>query len=246
MISRSSRALAAALVAGSAALAFSAPACAADDRPREAVIIVSGEAKSTVAPDLAILTLGVAETRKSAREALDASNKSMADVLKALKSDGIADKDLQTSAFSIQPQYSYPDSQDNNPKPPVLTGYTVSNLLTVRVRDISKLGGVLDSSVTLGVNEGGDIRFTNDNPDKVIDAARKNAMKNAMAKAETLADSAGVKLGRIVEITENMQQPEPMPVARMSMAKEAADAVPITGGENSYSVTVNVTYAIKQ
>jgi uncharacterized protein YggE len=242
----SSRTLAAALLAGAITLPFTSPVFAEDNMPKEAVIIVSGDADAAVAPDLAIVSLGVSETKQSAREALDANNKSMADVLKALKADGIADKDLQTSGFSIQPQYSYPQNEDGTPKPPVLTGYTVSNMLTARIRDLAKVGDVLDASVTLGVNQGGEIRFTNVDPEKTIEAARKDAMKNAIAKAETLAAAAGVKLGRVVEITENMQRPEPMPVMRMSMAKEASDSVPVASGENSYSVTVNVTFAIKQ
>jgi uncharacterized protein YggE len=242
----SSRALAAVLLAGTVALPFSTPAFAEDNMPKEAVIVVSGDADSAIAPDLAIVSLGVSETKQSAREALDANNKSMAAVLKALKADGIADKDLQTSGFSIQPQYTYPQNDDGTQKPPVLTGYTVSNMLTARIRDLSKVGDVLDTSVTLGVNQGGEIRFTNVDPAKTIEAARKDAMKNAIAKAETLAAAAGVKLGRVVEITENMQRPEPMPVMRMSMAKEVSDSVPVANGENSYTVTVNVTFAIKQ
>lgn len=242
----SSRALAAVLLAGAVALPFSSPVFAQDNMPKEAVIIVSGDADAAVAPDLAIVSLGVSETKQSAREALDANNKSMAAVLKALRADGIADKDLQTSGFSIQPQYTYPQNEDGTPKPPVLTGYTVSNMLTARIRDLAKVGDVLDASVTLGVNQGGEIRFTNVDPEKSIEAARKDAMKNAIAKAETLATAAGVKLGRVVEITENMQRPEPMPAMRMSMAKEASDSVPVASGENRYSVTVNVTFAIKQ
>lgn len=246
MFSRTSRMLSAALVAGAVVLPFSLPALAEDNAPREAVIIVSGEANSAVAPDLAIVSLGVVQTDKTARAALDANNKSMADVLKALKEGGIADKDLQTSGFSIEPQYVYPDNQDGIQKPPVLTGYTVNNTLTVKMRDLTKLGGVLDTSVSLGINQGGEIRFTNADPEKTIETARKAAMKNAIAKAETLAEAAGVKLGRVIEITENTSRPEPVPAMRMAMAKEASDAVPVASGENSYSVTVNVTFAIKQ
>jgi len=239
-------ALVAAFVAGALALPFSSSARAADAAPREALIVVSGEAHSAIAPDLAIVSLGVTETRKTAREALDANNQAMAAALKALKSDGMADKDLQTSGFSIQPDYRYPQNDDGSPKPPVLVGYTVANMLTVRIRDLAKLGGVLDTSVSLGVNQGGDIRFTNTDPEKTIEAARKGAMKDAIAKAGTLASAAGVKLGRVVEISESSARPEPMPVLRMAMAKEAADAVPVASGENSYSVTVNVTFAIDQ
>ena len=246
----SSSLLAKTLVAGALTLALApalaGPAAAADTAPREAVIVVSGEAQSSVAPDLAVVSLGVTETRTTAREALSANSQAMAAVLKALKADGLADKDLQTSGFAIQPDYRYPQNDDGTPKPPVLIGYTVSNMLSVRIRDLAKLGGVLDTSVTLGVNQGGDIRFSNVDPQKTIEAARKAAVGNAVAKARTLASAAGVELGRIVEISEATTSPEPMPMVRMSMAKEAADAVPVAAGENTYAVTVNVTFAIRQ
>lgn len=229
-----------------ASVAFSGAVQAAEGDRREAVIAVTGEAQSTVAPDLAVVTLGVTRIEKTARAALDSDNEAMAAVLKALKDQGIANRDLQTSDFSIQPQYVYPENSDGTQKAPVLTGYQVSNTLTVRVRDLSKLGGILDQSVTLGVNQGGDIRFTNDNPEKTIEEARKAAVKAAFAKANTLALAAGVKLGRIVEISETSSRPEPQPIMRMQMAKQMEDAVPVAAGENSYSVSVNVTFAIEQ
>ncbi|MBL0375349.1 SIMPL domain-containing protein [Rhizobium sp. KVB221] len=241
-----SLALAAVLLAGTVTLPLPSPAHAEATMPREATIIVMGEADATAAPDLAIVTLGVSKTAKSAREALDANNTAMAAVLKALKDDGIAEKDLQTSGFSIQPQYAYPENPDGTPKTPELTGYTVNNALTIRVRELAKLGDILDKSVTLGVNQGGDIQFTNTDPASAIDTARKTAVKNAIAKARTIAESASVNLGRIVEITENTSRPGPGPVMRMSMAKEAADSVPVAAGENTYTVNVNVTFAIKQ
>ena len=226
-------------------IAMPLAATAAEVKKKEAVIVVSAEADAATAPDLAIVSLGVTRTEKTARAALDGNSKAMAEVLKSLKGEGIAERDLQTSNFSIQAQYSYPENSDGTQKPPVLVGYQVSNMLTVRVRDLSRLGAILDQSVSLGVNQGGDIRFSNDNPDKVIEEARKSAVKAAFAKARTLADAAGVKLGRIVEITDTGGRPEPQPAMRMEMAK-VADAVPVAAGENSYSVSVTVTFAIDQ
>lgn len=219
---------------------------AAEAEKREAVIAVSGEADSSVAPDMAVVTLGVATLEKTARAALDGNSQAMSAVLKGLKDQGIADKDLQTSDFSTQPQYVYPDNSNGEQKPPVLTGYQVSNTLTVRIRDLKKLGAILDRTVTLGVNQGGDIRFTNDNPEQTIEAARKLAVKNAFAKARTLADAAGVKLGRVIEISEASSQPQPQPLERMSMAKRADAAVPVAAGENTYTVNVSITFAIEQ
>lgn len=221
-------------------------AFAQDKTPREAVITVFGEGHSEVAPDMAILSFSVVKDAKTAREALDANNKAMADVLNALKSGGIAENDLQTSGFAVNPQYQYPDNNDGGNRPPVLIGYQVANSLTIKVRDLSKLGEIIDQSVTLGVNQGGSIQFTNDKPEATITEARKQAVADAVSKAKVLSEAAGVSLGRIVEISENSSRPEPMPMMR-TMAKEyAADAVPIATGENSYNVTVNVTFAIQQ
>lgn len=222
------------------------PVSAHDHERKEPVIIVTGQGNATVAPDLAIVTLGVSETRNTAREAMDVASAAMAAVIEALKKQGIAPRDMQTSGLSIQAQYTYPENNDGNPRPPVLTGYTVSNSLTVRLRDIAKVGAVIDRAVNLGVNQGGDIRFTNDDPAKTVKAARTEAVKDAIDKARTLADAAGIKLGRILEITEGGPSSEPQPLMRAQMAKEASDAVPVEAGENSYSVGVNVTFAIEQ
>jgi uncharacterized protein YggE len=236
------------LLAAALVLPLAVPfaAVAEEVQKREAVIVVSGEGSSAIAPDMALVTLGVVSLEKTARGALDGNSKAMSGILAALKAGGIAAKDLQTSDFSIQPQYVYPDNNDGGQKPPVLTGYQVSNMLTVRVRDLAKLGAVVDQTVTLGVNQGGEIRFVNDNPDKALEAARISAVKAAFAKARTIADAAGVKLGRVVEINENSSQPEPQPLMRASMAKQAEDAVPVAAGENRYSVSVGVTFAIDQ
>ena len=210
------------------------------------MIIVSGEGDAAAMPDLAIVSLGVAETRKTAREALDVANGAMSSVIDTLKKQGVAPRDLQTSGLSIQAQYSYPQNDDGTPRPPVLTGYMVSNTLTVRIRDLAKVGAIIDQAVTLGVNQGGDIRFINEDPAKTVSEARTEAVKNAVDKARTLADAAGVKLGRILEIAETANPQDPRPLMSVRMSKEAADAVPVEAGENSYSVNVNVTFAIDQ
>ena len=130
--------------------------------------------------------------------------------------------------------------------PPEVVGYEVSNMVTVRVRDLAKLGGLLDSSIKLGVNQGGQISFTNDKTDGVLSDARKAAVADAMEKAKTLAEAAGVKLGRVIEITEATPFVMPEPMMRMAAPKAQNDSVPIASGENSYSVTVNVTFALEQ
>lgn len=228
-------------------LAAAAPAFAQEAKPREPVISVTGDGESSVAPDMAIVNLAVVKQAKTAREALDENNKAMNDVLTALKSGGIAERDLQTSGFSIQPQYNYPQPVDGQQQQPQLIGYQTINSVTVRLRDLAKLGAVIDQSVTLGINQGGEIQFTNDKPDAAIEAARKAAVADAVKRAKTLSEAAGVKLGRILEINENVPRAMPQPVYRATMMKEASDAaVPVQGGENNYNVSVTVTFAIEQ
>ncbi|NBB50985.1 DUF541 domain-containing protein [Rhizobium sp. CRIBSB] len=225
---------------------FVQPALAAEAERREATIMVSGEGEATVAPDMAVISLAVVRDADTASEALSANSAAMTEVLAALKAQGIAEKDLQTTDFSIQPKYKQETRTDGSYEAPVIVGYTVSNGLTVRVRDLAKLGALIDQSVKLGVNQGGGISFTNDDPEATIEAARKQAVEKAAAKAKTLTEAAGVKLGRVVEISENFARPMPQMYAAAPMAKMADESVPIASGENLYTVTVNITYAIEQ
>ncbi len=225
-----------------------ATACWAGDDGVHPRILVTGQGSVDVAPDMAMLALTVTREAETAREALDANSAAMKDVLDAMKAEGIKARDLQTTGFSIQPKYFYPQQQSSSTRePPRIVGYTVRNSLTVRVRDIASLGQILDKSVTLGVNEGGNISFTNDDPSAALTEARVLAMKDALAKAETLTEAGGVKVGILLEISEQSFNPRPMPMARAerSMAM-SADAVPVATGENTYRVSVNVTFAIDQ
>ena len=235
-------ALTLALAAAAAPLAAQAQETA---RPRESTVIVTGEGTAEMAPDMALVDLGVVKDAKTAREALDANNKAMADILAAMKDAGIEARDLQTSGFAINPQYQFPQSTTGENPPPILLGFQVSNTVTLRVRDLSKLGEILDKAVTLGANHGGGIRFVNDKPDAAVSTARARAVENAIAKAKELTAAAGVGLGRVLEISETSYRAEPMPMMR-AMAKDfaAAGTVPVATGENSYSVVVNVTFAL--
>lgn len=226
------------------AAAMTLPAVArAADVPPPPRIIVSGEGEATAAPDLAMLTLSVMREAKTARAALDANNDAMAAVIAAMKSAGVADRDLQTAGIQISPRYNYTNDPDGTQKAE-LVAYQVTNTLSVRVRDIDKTGEILDKAVTLGVNEGGGISFTNADPSLIITQARKKAVSDAIAKAKTLAEAAGVSVGKVVEISEQSYAPQPMPMSAKSFDAARA-AVPIQAGENSYRVQVNVTFEIK-
>ncbi|KIQ02716.1 membrane protein [Agrobacterium tumefaciens] len=236
-----------ALCAFTALVALPLVASAQENTKREPVISVSGEGDAAVAPDMAVLSFSVMKQAETAAAAMGESSKAMTEVQAALKAAGIADRDLQTSNFSVQPVYKQFEPKDGVYIAPEITGYQVNNGLTVRVRDLAKLGSILDSSVKLGINQGGDISFTNDKPEATVTEARKAAVADAIAKAKTLSEAAGVKLGPIIEISENMQRPLPVPQTMMrAAAMEKSDSVPIAAGENSYKVTVNVTFALEQ
>ncbi|MEM1154422.1 MAG: SIMPL domain-containing protein [Pseudomonadota bacterium] len=213
------------------------------------MISVVGTGTAEVAPDMAMLQLTVTREAETARAALDANSAAMTKVLASLRDEGIAERDLQTSNFSIQPKYVYPSKQSQGAdRTPKIVGYTVRNGLTVRVRDLEKLGGIIDKSVTLGVNQGGNITFSNDNPSSTIAEARKRAVADARDKAQTLAEAAGVSLGKIMQISEHSGRVSPMPIeqADMMASRAAAESVPVAAGESAYQVTVNMSYAISQ
>ncbi|MFK0689898.1 SIMPL domain-containing protein [Mesorhizobium sp. IMUNJ 23033] len=225
-----------------AAIAFPAMAGAADSQPA-ARIIVSGEGQATAAPDLALLTLSVMREAKTARAALDANNDAMAAVIAAMKSAGIKDRDLQTAGIQINPRYNYTNKPDGSQEAE-LVAYQVTNTLSVRIRDIDKTGDILDKAVSLGVNQGGGIAFSNEDPSAAVTEARKKAVANAMAKAKTLAEAAGVGIGRVLEITDQNIAPPPMPINAKAFDAAGA-AVPVQAGENSYAVQVTVIFELK-
>jgi len=228
-------------------LSLAPPLRAAEPMPAPR-ILVSGQGSVSVAPDMALLSLSVTREAATAREALDASSAAMESVIEAMKAEGIEARDLKTSDFSIQPRYLQPPpDQTGRREPARIVGYTVRNSLSVRVRDLSTLGAILDKSVTLGVNQGGNVTFTNSDPSKVLEKARVMAVKQALAKAQTLAAAAGVKAGKILEISEQSHNPRPQPMGRMELAAAVpADRVPVESGENTYRVTVSLRVAIEQ
>ncbi len=212
------------------------------------VITVSAEGVAAIAPDMAVISLTVLREAETARAALDANNEAMSQVLEAMKAEGIAERDLQTGNFSIQPRWVYPQQTNNQAEEPRIVGYTVNNTLTVRLRDLARLGAILDSSVSLGVNQGGNILFTNDDQEAIRQTARIDAVNKAKAKAETISEALGVELGRIKQVSENARGSAPIPMmqAEMAMASRSADAVPVAAGESEYRVTVSVTWEIDQ
>lgn len=225
------------------ALALAAPAVAAAADQPPPRIVVTGEGESTIAPDMALLSLSVMREAATAREALTANNDAMAAVISALQALGVAERDLQTAGVQISPRYDFTPKPDGTQEGR-LVAHQVTNTLSVRVRDLAKTGEILDKTVSLGVNQGGGVTFTNDDPSKVMTEARKKAVADAIARATTLTEAAGVKLGRVLEISETSPVQPPIPMLQKFAARAAADSVPIQAGENAYRVQVNVTFEL--
>jgi uncharacterized protein YggE len=200
-------------------------------------ISVTGEANLSVPPDQARIDGGVTSDAKTAREASDANNVAMGKVLQALKGAGIEEKDYQTSRLSLQPQYA-----PNRAGPSPITGYRASNRVTVRIRDVNKVANVIDVLVGAGANDIGGINFMVSQASKLLDEAREKAIADARRKAEIYAKAAGVALGEPLSISE---EGAPTPVFRGKMASTMAAGAPVAQGEETLSVSVNVSWAIK-
>lgn len=205
-------------------------------------IVVSGLGEVRIKPDMATLTTGVVTEAATAADALAANNAAMQKLMDGLKAQGVADPDLQTATFTVQPKYARYD--DSSGRAPRIEGYTVTNELRLTVRDLAKLGSLLDQTVQLGANQSGAINFALANPEPQIMAAREAAVKDARAKAELYARAAGVALGEVILISDAGDGPHPMPKGRMQMA-EMSSAVPVAIGEESVSASVTVTFAIR-
>jgi len=218
-----------------AAMLLAAPALAQTVPPP--AVSVTGEATVSVAPDQAHIDAGVTSDAKTAREASEANNAAMSKVLLALKGAGIEEKDYQTSRLSLQPQYS-----QNRTGPSPITGYRASNRVTVRVRDVARVANLIDVLVGAGANDLGGINFTVSQPSRHLDEAREKAVADARRKAEIYARAAGVTLGEPLGISE---EGAPAPLFRGKMAAPMAAGAPVAQGEETLSVTVSVSWAIK-
>jgi uncharacterized protein len=221
-------------LAVAAATWLAAPAMAQVPPP---AISVTGEATVSVPPDQAQIDGGVTSDAKTAREASDANNAAMGKVLLALKGAGIDEKDYQTSRLSLQPQYA-----PNRSGPSPVVGYRASNRVTVKLRDVAKVANIVDVLVGAGANELGGINFMVSQASKLLDDAREKAIADARRKAEIYAKAAGVTLGEPLNISE--EGGSGPPVFRSKMAPMAASA-PVAQGEETLSVSVSVSWAIK-
>lgn len=204
-------------------------------------IYASGTGHAAQAPDQASVSAGVVTEGETAGEAMRKNADLMTSTFAALKKAGIAERNIQTSQMSLQPRYDYQNGQK-----PRITGYEVRNTVSAKSEDLKKVGPMLDALVDAGVNNINGVTFTIKDSESAKDKARVAAIETAKVKAQGMAKAAGVRLGKILEIREsggNYQPPQPM---MMSARIESDASTPIAAGEQTLSVTVDLTYAIDQ
>ncbi|PJF07853.1 SIMPL domain-containing protein [Pseudorhodobacter sp. MZDSW-24AT] len=212
----------------------------AQSGPSVPQITVTGEGTVDGVPDIASLSLGVTTLGDSAAAAMAANTEALNAVMARLKAAGIADRDMQTTNLSINPNWT---GYDNGARQRI-DGYTASNQLTVRIRDLDGLGGVLDAAIQDGANTLNGLSFGLSEPRPALDAARKAAVEDARARATLLVEAAGATLGKIVSITEGGGYAAPQPMFRQSA--DAAGAVPVAAGEVATSASVTIVFEINQ
>jgi uncharacterized protein len=201
-------------------------------------ISVRGEVKRV--PDVAVISTGVITQSADAATVMRDNAARMARVLAALKRAGVADKDVTTSAVNLSPQYRY-----NNNQPPVITGYQANNQVTVRFRDITRSGAILDALVKEGSNEINGPSLTIDKPEVALDEARIAAITAGRARAEVYASAAGMKIKRIISISESEgMSVVPRPMMAMMVKSAEADTV-IIPGEQSLGMTVTMVFELQ-
>jgi uncharacterized protein YggE len=233
------------LFLGAVALAASAfvPARAQAPQPpapAEARIVVGGEGSVSVAPDFAQLRGGVSTRGKTAAEATDSNAKLMAVVIAALRSAGIEQKDIRTAQFSVQPIYAPPQPGAEQK----LTGFGASNQVTVTIRQIGRVGEMLDRLVAAGATDVGNIAFLHSDLSKVLDQAREAAVADARRKAELYAHAAGLTLGAVAWITEDSGSAPPVGPRMFRAATALAAPTPISTGEDTLRVQITAGFDI--
>lgn len=208
-------------------------------------IVVIGNGSVSAAPDKAVISLGARHAAKSAADALAKTNEAVAAILLRMDAMGVDSKDMQTSSLNLRPVWRE-NSRDENGEmiPPV--GFEASNLLQVTLRDLDKLGDVLDQVTRDGANSFSGFRLGLIDPSPILDQARMAAISEARRRAELYATAAGITLGDILLITEDLSDGGGMPAPMMEMSMSRSSSVPIAQGEVSQSARVKVVFAIAE
>ncbi|MFN3855962.1 MAG: SIMPL domain-containing protein [Phreatobacter sp.] len=228
------------LAAALAILALSSLPAVAQERPAVRSVTMQGEGEASAAPDHALVAGGTQSQARTAREAMDANARAMRQVQEALKQAGIAERDVVSSGLSLRPQL---DDGTAGGRPRV-TGYAAGHRLQVRVRDLAQLGEVLDRMVQAGANQIDGITLAVTDWSKKVDEARIAAVADARRKAEQLARAAGARLGKVLTIEEHGGAPPPMLQRSGAPMAASASPVPIATGDQTFRLSVTVTWEL--
>ncbi len=213
----------------------------------ENTITISETGTVYTKPDLAVTSFSVITEEKTVAKAMEDNTKKMNDVISFIKEQGVEDKDLKTTAFSISPRYEWYDS-DNYSGRRVLVGYEIRQTLEVKLRDLDKIGVIIEGGTSVGANEVSDLQFTVDKQDELKKQARDEAITKAKAKAEELAKQLGVKLVRISNFSESTAIPYYATIKESALGIGGGGVAPATPqvetGENKIEVQVSITYEI--
>jgi len=204
-------------------------------------IQVSATGKANMAPDMATVSAGVVTQGKTAREAMFGNATKMTRAFEELEAAGIEKKHITTSQLSLQPRYNY-----QNRKAPKIEGYEARNTVAAKTYDLDNVGAMLDALVKAGVNNINGVQFAVKDSKSAKETAREDAIRQARAKAESMAAAAGVKLGKLTSLSEsggNIRPPQPMAYAARSLQSGEANT-PVSAGEQEISVTVKMSYDI--
>jgi hypothetical protein len=244
-----------ALVPYAAALAMAAspvaiaPAVAQDTTPATGhhrmmiegtTLTVSAESRTSERPDIATVTAGVVTEAPTAEAALAENARRMTAVIAAIKRAGVADRDIQTSQLSIQPQTVYAENV-----PPRVTGYQATNTVSVKVRNLANVGKTVDALVQQGGNQLNGIEFGLNDPDSALDRARADALKKARARADVYAQAVGMRVHKIIAIEEGGSISPPRPVPMMAMRAAAMEGTPVQAGEVDLTANVSVMFELR-
>ncbi len=202
-------------------------------------IWVTGTGRVTAKPDIATLSLGVQAEARTVADAQAQAQQAMSAVMASLTANGVADKDIQTSSFSIQPVYNYTTGNQR-----ILEGYQVTNIVTIKIRDLTKTGTIIDAAVAAGGNLTivNSINFTIEDPTLLNNQARDLAIKDAVAKAQQVAGLTDVKLGKLIYFSETGGYVAP---PRVAIGAQEVASTPISPGELDVTVSVQLVYDIQ-
>ncbi len=214
-------------------------ATAADTMFRATTFNLSASGETRIAPDMASSSLGVMTEGKTAAEALAANATRMTAVMASLRKAGIAERDIQTSGLTLNPQYRYVENQ-----PPVLIGYQVTNQVTVTVRDLKKLGAAVDATVNAGANQVNGISFGLSDPTAAENAAREAAVKALSAKADLYARATGYRVSRLVTLSEGGGYVPQPPMLAMAGRAQFKDSTPVASGELNVRIDITGLYEV--